>query len=601
MYKLRIDHFFLSLAVLLMAIGVFIFSGTFVQQANVVTTTKDTRLLTTNNGVTINDVLLSFRLHEGEMRDLLNKAANFNSSKGVSEYMDAVTNIYSVLLDQVQSLYYAPFEAIVEMRQLLSSIDSLRDVATDFMRDDHFFFDEELVQDLNRMNRRMDSKSSNIQGLFLFLNSAAFQTALNDLNAQFNEINTKVLGLSLNANNVNSRDDINDEKAQLRHYFSDVEDIVRQWLLGGNDRMQLQDRVNTFKDSIDTLMSDLRREVSSYLTEELDDLKDFVHERMYDIDQLFLDPQISTPYSYYTGLQDQDIFLQVQRIHSLYRSAVALKDDADDVYGNDFNDFRRDMLNIGRDLLREVEQISPQTSAQGLQMLADEIQKTEDMLDDAFDMLVAKGSGFTRSEGERLERDMQSILDDVDSHFNSFSRSSYGQLQKQARLQYATDPVSFVLSNNIMSLKADGLFHNDDVVSKSELISALIQTLHINPTQETAAVFYDDVPSAWEQMISIATRSDWVHARSLYTFGLNDTVTRAQGLYAVMQAYGLPVYPAGRPQTFVDVLPELNFIELARQIGLVNGVSSTLYAPEQSMTRFELASMLLKAAGLSII
>src|SRR3990172_979999 len=368
MPKLRIEHLFLSLVAILAGVGTVIFSGAFVQQANVVTTTKDARLLTAGNGVSINDVLLSFRLHEGEMRDLLNRAANFNSSKQVSDYIDDVTNIYSVLLDQVQSLYNAPFEVIVEMRQLLSSIDNLSDVATDFMRDDQFFFDDDLVRELNRMNRRMDGKSSSIQELLLFLNPLAFQA-------------------SLNADDVNTEDDINETKTQLRRHFSDVEDIVRQWLLGGNDRIQLQDQVGNFKNTINQFMNDLDREVPSYLSEELDELQDFVSERLYDIGQLFWDPGLYTPYTYFVGLQDQDIFLQINRIHSLYRSAVHLRDDADNVLGDEFRDFRRDMLDIARDLLGEVEQISPFTSLEGFRMLADEIQRVEDALDDAFDIL----------------------------------------------------------------------------------------------------------------------------------------------------------------------------------------------------------------------
>ena len=601
MPKLRIEHLFLSLVAILAGVGTVIFSGAFVQQANVVTTTKDARLLTAGNGVSINDVLLSFRLHEGEMRDLLNRAANFNSSKQVSDYIDDVTNIYSVLLDQVQRLYNAPFEVIVEMRQLLSSIDNLRDVATDFMRDDQFFFDDDLVRELNRMNRRMDGKSSSIQELLLFLNPLAFQASINDLSDQFNEINTKVWGLSLNADDVNTEDDINETKTQLRRHFSDVEDIVRQWLLGGNDRIQLQDQVGNFKNTINQFMNDLDREVPSYLSEELDELQDFVSERLYDIGQLFWDPGLYTPYTYFVGLQDQDIFLQINRIHSLYRSAVHLRDDADNVLGDEFRDFRRDMLDIARDLLGEVEQISPFTSLEGFRMLADEIQRVEDALDDAFDILVVKGHGFTQSEANRLENDMQNILDDVDNHFNSLARQAHGTMLKEARLQEAYDPVNFVLVNNIMSMKADGLFHENDNVSKLELISAIIQAQHIDPTQETSPVFYDDVPALWEQTVALGVRNGWVFPRSIYTFGLTDYVTRAQGLFAVMQAYGLPTYPAGRPQTFVDVLPEMNFIELARQIDLVNGIAPTLFAPDQAMTRYELASILMRAAGLTII
>ncbi len=334
MNKLRIEHFFLSLVALLLAVGGFIFSGTFIQQANVVTTTKDARLLTVGSGVSINDVLLSFRLHEGEMRDLLNRAADFHSSRQVSDYIDEVTTIYTVLLDQVSALYNAPFESVMEMRELLSNIDDFRDRAVDAMHDDHFFFADDLVRDLNRMNRRMDDKSSSIQELLLLLNPLAFQSSPSFWNGQSN-----------------------------------------------------------------------------------------------------------------TSL-------------------------------------------------------------------------------------------------------------------------------KESRLQGTTDPVSFVLANNLMALKPDGLFHNDDYVTRIELFNALTQTLRVDLTQEAANTDAD----------------------ALYAY-----VSRAQGLYVVMQAYGLPVYPSELPQTFLDVLPELNFIELGRQIGLIGGVTPTLFAPDQPLTRYELAAMLMRASALSII
>lgn len=111
--------------------------------------------------------------------------------------------------------------------------------------------------------------------------------------------------------------------------------------------------------------------------------------------------------------------------------------------------------------------------------------------------------------------------------------------------------------------------------------------------------FDDLIPGEWYyRELRYALEKGLFNGLGNRRFAPNDTMTRAMVVQALYNAVGRPQPPAEQP--FVDVAEDAWYrdaVAWATAKGLVKGVNNQRFAPEQKMTRQELATILWRRAG----
>ena len=147
-----------------------------------------------------------------------------------------------------------------------------------------------------------------------------------------------------------------------------------------------------------------------------------------------------------------------------------------------------------------------------------------------------------------------------------------------------------------MQGRPDGSFDPFETVSRAEVAMIFYRLLQSVETVD-AAPFADVPADAW-YAVAVNTLADLgvIQGMDADTFAPNIPITRAQ-FVAICSRFATIVLDG---KTFEDV-PTSHWAEdaisTAASIGWVNGVSSTLFAPERSITRAETAAMVNRVLG----
>ncbi len=111
--------------------------------------------------------------------------------------------------------------------------------------------------------------------------------------------------------------------------------------------------------------------------------------------------------------------------------------------------------------------------------------------------------------------------------------------------------------------------------------------------------FDDLIPGEWYYgELRLALEAGLFKGLGNRKFAPNNTMTRAMVVQALYNAKGRPAAP--EEQRFIDVAEDAWYrdaVAWATEIGLVKGISGNRFAPEQQMTRQELATILWRRAG----
>lgn len=106
--------------------------------------------------------------------------------------------------------------------------------------------------------------------------------------------------------------------------------------------------------------------------------------------------------------------------------------------------------------------------------------------------------------------------------------------------------------------------------------------------------YFVDAENHWaESDINEIFRKGWMIGTSDYTFSPNQSLTRAQAAVVLVRALGLT--NNGSENVFTDVAENYwakNEIEIAYQNGIVKGIAEGEFAPDQPLTREQMAVML---------
>lgn len=129
-------------------------------------------------------------------------------------------------------------------------------------------------------------------------------------------------------------------------------------------------------------------------------------------------------------------------------------------------------------------------------------------------------------------------------------------------------------------------------------IHGMTAVCHVTVTGELLP-FDDVIPGEWYyRELRLALETGLFNGLGNRRFAPNDTMTRAMVVQALYNAAGRPAAPQEQP--FVDVAEDAWYrdaVAWATDKGLVKGVNNKRFAPEQKMTRQELATILWRRAG----
>ncbi len=131
------------------------------------------------------------------------------------------------------------------------------------------------------------------------------------------------------------------------------------------------------------------------------------------------------------------------------------------------------------------------------------------------------------------------------------------------------------------------------------LVAAVALALTLMPSASATTNNFDDIRGLpCEQAVNALHKDAIVNGTGTHTYSPKSPLTRAQMATILVRAYGKGTESAGK--TFTDV-PESHwahsYISTAAAMGMVYGVSDTMFAPEHSVTLEQCVTMLLRSMG----
>ena len=132
--------------------------------------------------------------------------------------------------------------------------------------------------------------------------------------------------------------------------------------------------------------------------------------------------------------------------------------------------------------------------------------------------------------------------------------------------------------------------------TRAQLVAMVLRPLLIDEPGPVEPVPFTDVdPNAWYyDLVCIAYEMGIITGKSETCFDPNGVVTRAEAVTMIYRTMGMPT-PEGREFPFTDVPEDAYFYEAvysAYYHNLVDGVSSTRFAPYQICTRAQTTAMI---------
>ena len=154
--------------------------------------------------------------------------------------------------------------------------------------------------------------------------------------------------------------------------------------------------------------------------------------------------------------------------------------------------------------------------------------------------------------------------------------------------------IKYLNDNGIVNGYGDGTFGPENIVTRAQF--AKMVTLAAGLTYSGSGVEpFDDVPEGgWEYPYVMAAKEHGIiNGYSETIFGPNDPVTRAQAAKMTTLAKGLTYTGGGAP--FEDVPDDGGWVYLsvmaAKEHGIINGYSETIFGPNDPATRAQASKM----------
>ncbi|MFC5402262.1 S-layer homology domain-containing protein [Cohnella soli] len=111
---------------------------------------------------------------------------------------------------------------------------------------------------------------------------------------------------------------------------------------------------------------------------------------------------------------------------------------------------------------------------------------------------------------------------------------------KDVQNHWANSAILALASNGIISGYGDGTFKPDKTISRAEIIAILSHIVDLAALEKKQNISFNDISGAWNaQEINAAAASGLVEGRDASTFAPNETSTRAEALTIILRALNL--------------------------------------------------------------
>lgn len=226
----------------------------------------------------------------------------------------------------------------------------------------------------------------------------------------------------------------------------------------------------------------------------------------------------------------------------------------------------------------------------------------EDNLESSAQMLVSLCALGISVDDARFVKNGHSLLDFLLNHRLS-DGSFYRTTDKVADQMASEQGLYALVAVNRMNTGKSNLYQMNDVtIQTSSSTSIGLPNKHDSVQQQTIILpnaTFTDISSTAQApaIIALATRGI-LDGKSTGIFAPDDTMTRAEFATIVVRALGLPTATTTQ---FSDVSPDAWFapyVGAAYQYGIIEGVDDTHFSPMSTISRQEAAVMVARAAAL---
>jgi hypothetical protein len=178
---------------------------------------------------------------------------------------------------------------------------------------------------------------------------------------------------------------------------------------------------------------------------------------------------------------------------------------------------------------------------------------------------------------------------------------------------WAEDYINQIADKGIVSGKGEGRFAPDDSITRAELTKIAVMAFNINVSESVETKPFADVGTgAWYASYVAAAKEAGIVAGSGKNFKPDTPITRAEALKILIGAAGFTDvdgnfeanYSSKKGWKYVGFkdVPMSSwygkFVAYAKDFGIVGGYQDGLFHPGNSMTRAEVAKVVLKVLGL---
>lgn len=161
---------------------------------------------------------------------------------------------------------------------------------------------------------------------------------------------------------------------------------------------------------------------------------------------------------------------------------------------------------------------------------------------------------------------------------------------------WAAESIEKAVAYGLMNGMGDGTFGYGATIRRSEFITLLVRLFDWELPAETSSPFTDSPSDAWyTPYLSSAVEHGVLDAGGV--FCPSEAIQRKDMAIFFIRALGyqnLAERAAGYTCPFTDVTADTGYITLAYDLGLVNGMSASTFAPAATATREQAAAMLVR-------
>ncbi|MFZ3171031.1 MAG: S-layer homology domain-containing protein [Carboxydocellales bacterium] len=167
---------------------------------------------------------------------------------------------------------------------------------------------------------------------------------------------------------------------------------------------------------------------------------------------------------------------------------------------------------------------------------------------------------------------------------------------KDTKGHWALDSILYLRAKGVISGFEDGTFRPNGQVTRAQLAAMLIRAKGTTPDSEVKQEFRDVPPQHWAfREITAAKAEGIISGYPDGTFAPNQPVTREQIAAMIVRAF--PVEATLTERSFTDIRQSWakdNIISLARA-GIIGGYPDNTFAPKKTVTRAEVSVIIGRA------